>query len=371
MPIRLPKWCVCCLVCFSGHASKCKHASLSHHKVLILSAQDESALTWGLVTRGLVVEFDFPKKVRRPDAGIVICLPYFPPWGNGKDTRINPSPSSVKGSHKQRSKARWENKLMFSLLDSFSTQVAEGRLAFLLQRADSQCWNLREMKNLLRTIDVEVCTFSSGLGNSKFVWKLVHNSPPRLCNILKTVDFSKGGSDLSNPKLIEVLCLVFKAAMGKWTIKQFPVGSFEQQRWVLQSLQHSTKALSRPGVAALVCDSVQKILSSMYSGGEIQHLHFILQNVDFRGSEVSLRDSTVLEGGRQTIPYPAPAWEWKCVQTYAWQQPQHINVLELLAYFNYLRMYVMKPRNHSHRFLHVFDSRVCSCVVAKGRSSSF
>ena len=84
-----------------------------------------------------------------------------------------------------------ENKKMFSLLDSFGIQIAEGRVAFLLQRADSHCWELKQMKKMLATIDVEVCTFSSGAGNSEIVWKLVHNSSPLICNLWISV--KRGG----------------------------------------------------------------------------------------------------------------------------------------------------------------------------------
>ena len=45
-------------------------------------------------------------------------------------------------------------------------------------------------------------------------------------------------------------------------------------------------------------------------------------------------------------------------------------MLELIAFFNYLRACVLKVDCHSKRFLHVVDSRVVSCVLAKGRSSS-
>ena len=108
----------------------------------------------------------------------------------------------------------------------------------------------------------------------------------------------------------------------------------------------------------------------MAKGGEYEHLKYLLRYADFRGCEVSLRDGSVCEGGRQTIPYPAIAWDWKCVQSYGWQNSQHINILEVVAFFSYLRACVNNVNNHSVRFLHVLDSRVASCVLAKGRSSS-
>ena len=112
------------------------------------------------------------------------------------------------------------------------------------------------------------------------------------------------------------------------------------------------------------------MLATMEPGKEEQHLHYVLRFADFRGSEVSLRDGTVAEGGRQLIPYPAIAWKWKCLQSYRWQNSQHINILELVSFFNYLRACVAVAENHNCRFLHVLDSRVASCILAKGRSSS-
>jgi hypothetical protein len=83
-----------------------------------------------------------------------------------------------------------------------------------------------------------------------------------------------------------------------------------------------------------------------------------------------LECGTILEGARQPIPYPAIGWSWTCVQSYAWQQTQHINVLELAAFFNYLKRLSSDSTEHSARFFHILDSRVSSCVLAKGRSSS-
>ena len=75
------------------------------------------------------------------------------------------------------------------------------------------------------------------------------------------------------------------------------------------------------------------MLATMEVGKEELHMKYMLKFGDFRGSEVSLRDGSVSEGGRQVIPYPAIVWNWKSVQSYAWQSAQHINVLELVAFF--------------------------------------
>jgi hypothetical protein len=85
---------------------------------------------------------------------------------------------------------------------------------------------------------------------------------------------------------------------------------------------------------------------------------------------VRLDTGSVLDGCVQLVPDPAIAWDLKCAQSYAWRSPQHINVLELIAVLNYFRAWLCDGGNRSIRTLHVVDSRVVSCVIAKGRSSS-
>ena len=108
----------------------------------------------------------------------------------------------------------------------------------------------------------------------------------------------------------------------------------------------------------------------MCPGQEQKHLRLLLQCGDFRGSDVILSNQEVVSEDRQLAPYPAFAWQWESVQSYAWSQTQHINVLEFTAFLNYIRSITRSTRVHSHRLFHVLDSRVCSCIIAKGRSSS-
>ena len=105
--------------------------------------------------------------------------------------------------------------------------------------------------------------------------------------------------------------------MAKQKSLQFPVGTEAQQAWVLDSLLHSTRGFAKPGVAAKICDDVQKLLATVTAGKEAEHLAYVLQFCDFRGSEVSLREGTVKEGSRQIIPYPAIICAWRSVQAYA------------------------------------------------------
>ena len=136
----------------------------------------------------------------------------------------------------------------------------------------------------------------------------------------------------SGPKVAQALTLCIKAGLAEWGPIQFPVGKEEQHAWVLKCLLHSTRGFSKTGVAAKICDEVQKLLTTVTCGKEAEHLAHVLEFCDFRGSEVSLRDGTVSEGSRQVIPYPAMVWAWRSVQAYAWQQPHHIYVLELIVF---------------------------------------
>ncbi len=108
----------------------------------------------------------------------------------------------------------------------------------------------------------------------------------------------------------------------------------------------------------------------MSLGKELAYLQGLIDLVDFKGSEVWLESGAILEGARQPVPYPAVAWKWTCAQSHSWGQAQHIGVLELLAFCNYSKCVTSRGGLHGSRLFHVLDSRVCSCVIAKGRSSS-
>ena len=64
------------------------------------------------------------------------------------------------------------------------------------------------------------------------------------------------------------------------------------------------------------------------------------------------------------------AWKWRCAQTYAWRSKQHINVLELVAFFICLRSNTRSADNHSLRILHVLHGKVVSCVLSEGKTTA-
>ena len=70
---------------------------------------------------------------------------------------------------------------------------------------------------------------------------------------------------------------------------------------------------------------------------------------------------------------PARLWAWRIVHGYPWREseaPPHINVLELLAYYNSLKWRARSTARHGTRFLALLDSQVVASIAARGRSSS-
>ena len=140
--------------------------------------------------------------------------------------------------------------------------------------------------------------------------------------------------------------------------------------WILNKLLLSTKHLTKSDILDVVLPALTNLINSLSKGNEKEHLHSLLRLADFRGSDVRLLTETLVDGSRQHIPYPAPIWRWECVQSYPWGEKQHINILEFIVFLIYFRTCCSSIQFHSKRAFHVFDSRVCSCVIAKGRSSS-
>ena len=113
---------------------------------------------------------------------------------------------------------------------------------------------------------------------------------------------------------------------------KLPIKPSEHSASVLRALVGSTRGLSKKGHAFEACQHVLRIMESMSAGQERAHLRKLVDLVDFRGSDVWLDSGAIVEGARQAVPYSAFASDFACVQSYRWLQPQHINVLELLAF---------------------------------------
>ena len=144
----------------------------------------------------------------------------------------------------------------------------------------------------------------------------------------------------------------------------------DRVRWVFSQLRASTRGFSHDASSMAGASCVLRWMDDMVPGKELSHLTSLYRELDLRGSDVRLDTGSLLSEGRQSMPYPAFAWDWTVVQSYSWASQQHINVLELVAFFNFLRAFSLRKGNQSVRFVHVLDSMVCAAVLAKGRSSS-
>ena len=100
------------------------------------------------------------------------------------------------------------------------------------------------------------------------------------------------------------------------------------------------------------------------------HLKQLLALSDFKGGDVRLDTSDGAPLSHQGIPYPAFIWQWEALQCYAWKQHQHIHILEFVALFNYIRSLCPLVLSYGKMQIHILDSLVVTCVVARGRSSS-
>ena len=105
----------------------------------------------------------------------------------------------------------------------------------------------------------------------------------------------------------------------------------------------------------------------MRPGKELAHPRGLLDFVDFKGSEVRLESVTILEGARQPVPYPAVAWKWTCVQSYAWGQTQHINVLTL---WPFLTIWSLSPLEAVCMGPDFFMSWTAECALAQSQKDA-
>ena len=151
--------------------------------------------------------------------------------------------------------------------------------------------------------------------------------------------------------------------------RSLPMVPSLQTSWLTSELAKATKRLAEVDMSAEASTLLGQLLSSMQPGREEQHLRRLLKFADHRGGEVRL--SLLDESGTLALmPYPCFAWKWKTTQSYRWQHEQHINVLEFVALFNYLRSLSNKRHLQHLRLFHVLDSKVVCGVCSKGRSSA-
>ena len=161
-----------------------------------------------------------------------------------------------------------------------------------------------------------------------------------------------------------------KAYFSDMNLEVIPTAPGSRGSWILGKLLASAKHLHEAGVLQEVLPELDALVQNLSRGSEMEHPKAFLNKADFRGSDVRLLIQTLVEVSRQQIPYPALIWGWKCVQSYQWQESQHIGVLELIVFLVYFGKACCETFFQHTRAFHIFDSHVCSCVIAKGCSSS-
>ena len=99
-----------------------------------------------------------------------------------------------------------------------------------------------------------------------------------------------------------------------------------------------------------------------------QHL---LRCVNHTGSDVKITTGELMNS-KHTVRQSVDAiWcRWKQVLVHRWQEPQHINLLEMRALLLASQWRSRRPHSLGKRFVHLVDSFVSLSIVAKGRTSS-
>ena len=169
------------------------------------------------------------------------------------------------------------------------------------------------------------------------------------------------------------LCNAYAAALAhalkELDQRTLPTPPSARGAWVHAELGASTQRLADMAAAGDAGEVVCRLLKTMVPGQEVEHLKLLLRFVDHRGAQVRMHllgDAA----STQLIPYPCFGWQWESVQAYAWKHEQHINILEFIALFNYLRSLSNKRHLQHLRLFHVLDTKVVCGVLGKGRSSS-
>ncbi|CAK0870625.1 unnamed protein product [Prorocentrum cordatum] len=150
----------------------------------------------------------------------------------------------------------------------------------------------------------------------------------------------------------------------------FPRELTAQARRLRGQLQGASRRLAEEIVNNAVADELHAFLKNMRQGQEVEHLRDLCRRIDHRGSDVQLWAGELHRACRQVAPCPAFRWAWKTVAAYSWRSPQHISILEVVAFLNHVTEAAQSRRFLGKRFFHVVDSQVAAAVVAKGRSSS-
>jgi hypothetical protein len=261
---------------------------------------------------------------------------------------------------------RQDNEVFLLALGRLKWRLTNWGFCCIEALASSWGWQFPQTHSLrkLNGVFYTLVTFShkSVVGSLAFL----HNCP-KLHQALNRANFSDGTCSLA--QLTTTYAMAVRQSLDDMNSRTLPMAPSLRPWWVRSELQQSTKRLAESGTTTLAAECLVKLLRKMEPGKEKEHLQLLLSCVNYKGSMVEV-GLTVGEEGSLSYPYPAFAWRWQSVQSYGWEQTQHINVLEFVSMFNYLRSLSNKTHLQHLRLFHVLDSRVVCGVLSKGRSSS-
>ena len=376
-----PKGCgrtLCSLGCYLSHADHCKGKALIIPTVAEPFGGQDSPLLWQSCRSGLGVVAPLPAGTKEEwkiaekswNEEHVFAEVHWPPnWG-----KLEAKPRRMERRCTQ--KANEFIKRLTRTVSRLQRRLETGGLCLIIGHWRNDDWARAGAQKLLCRKDVfleVLCTGCGSVGMAETT-QVLHNSS-RLhgvlesrncrCALEKPATAMKKLSD-QNARLI---ALILSQEAGDRETKLVPQMPDLRNRWLLAALLSATKGLAKGGAGQVLAE-VTHMIESLERGEEDGHLRRLVQFADANGSDVRLDTQVLLEGSRQVAPYPAFIWEWRPCQSYAWDQTQHINILEFNAFLNYYRSISTSLSAHSKRMVHILDSRVCSCVLAKGRSSS-
>lgn len=338
---------VCSADCYWIHRKRaCPRICSARLAVGFACLGSDPGWTWELLSNQLeVVKVGFDSKSLTLPSVVVVSLRF------SAAARRAKSPSNVR-AERQKVKA---------LCVFLEFLLAAGKRFLLLHPHQSMLWECRDWERFLATIGVSCIE----IGDCGEAWA-VHN-------FVTSVSFS--GLCLTG-SVLSVACIsefVRRAVLPECSLlggEQFPCMPEDRAAWLYNQLIKSTRGFSHNAASSSATKQICDWLKGMKPGSEAAHIESLYRFLDLRGSDVRLDMGAVLSAGRQTMPYPAFAWDWGPLQSYAWSAPQHINVSELIACFNYLRGVIQRYSFGGLRFVHVVDSMVTAAVLTKGRSSS-
>lgn len=241
-------------------------------------------------------------------------------------------PLGEHGSSHEHTYLRVGNKVVLKLVGFLDFYLQTGRYFFLVHPCDSWLWQLPAVVGLLAKVSVQKIRIGGPHG-AFVVFDSIRFNEQVHCEPRWAIEW----------KVAVAIIPLCKALIAVWEGTLFSGDVQAQVSWNFQGLVEGTRGLAKGGVSLLACKEVMELLKSMTLGNEIRHLHLLHSQLDTRGSDIRVETGEILRGGRQLAPYPAVAWDWRLFQSYRWQVPQHINVLELLACFNSLTAWSSSP----------------------------